>query len=449
MKRTIALCALVIGGLILNPAVRAQYEVQAVRQDSAAAFTDPARLEQIVAPVALYPDKVLMQVLMAATYPLEVVEAERFAAANQGLSAEAAQAALADRNWDPSVKSLVGYPELLKMMSENLDWTRDLGDAFLNNQSALLDAVQRMRQRARDAGQLATTTQQTVTVRDDRIIVIEPASPTVVYVPTYSPWYVYGGWSYPTWYYPRVYRWYPHSGLSFWIGSGSWSTWGSWFWGSPYWAWGGSTVFIDVDVYDRFNHRHGHRHWRDRHAVHRDRGHWGTWRHRPEHRGGVRYRDPAVAREFERRDRRREEAPRAAQPQRVDRVPSGISRDRAPKSEPRRTEAAPRTAQPRRIETSPKSANPRREAIRQENAPRATPKPQRVERATPRPQQVQRATPRPEVRRGTPSPAPRPNANRSQGSRGEQRSVNRGGNRGQSVQGGAKGRPGRSDRDEK
>ena len=138
------------------------------------------------------------------------------------------------------------------MMSENLDWTRDLGDAFLGQQAALLDAVQRMRQRARDAGTLATTPEQTVTVREDRIIVIEPAT-TVVYVPTYSPYYVYRGWSCPHWYYPRLYGWWPNYGFSFSVGYGSWAGWGSWFWGRPHWHWGGSSVYVDVDRYNRFN----------------------------------------------------------------------------------------------------------------------------------------------------------------------------------------------------
>lgn len=124
-----------------------------------------------------------MQVLTAATHPLDGVEAERLARDNAGSQPEAVQASLANRGWDQRVKALVGYSDVLSMMSENLDWTRDLGEAFLRDQAGLLDAVQRMRQRARDAGTLTTTPEQVVGVRQDQIIVVEPASPSVVYVP--------------------------------------------------------------------------------------------------------------------------------------------------------------------------------------------------------------------------------------------------------------------------
>jgi Protein of unknown function (DUF3300) len=408
MMKTIALtvCAFVIGGVMGCPTARAQ-----VLQEETTVLADSTRLEQIVAPIALYPDSLLMQVLMAATYPVEVVEAERLARDNGGLSAEVAQGSLAARDWDPSVKALIGYPDVLKMMSENLDWTRDLGDAFLGQQAALLDAVQRMRQRARDAGTLATTPEQTVTVREDRIIAIEPAT-TVVYVPTYSPYYAYRGWSCPHWYYPRLYSWWPNYGFSFSVGYGFWSGWGSWFWGRPYWHWGGSSVYVDVDRYNRFNRHHGY-HWTDRDALVRDRGDWGSWRHRPEHRRGVRYRDPQVAREFARAERSpRIEAP-AFERSRIDRRPSRQP-DRefqalpaqksvpAQRSEPRRAEQprferqqpsrveqqrVERRAAPARPELAPKTvpaqrAEPRRETIRPPASPRPAPSP-RVEQKSP------------------------------------------------------------------
>ena len=163
-----------------------------------------AQLEQIVAPIALYPDVLLSQVLMASTYPLEVVEAHRFVQANPKLAGDELEAALKDKDWDPSVKSMCGFPDLLARMNDNLDWLRDLGDAFLAQEPELMDAVQQMRRTAFDAGTLKTTKEQAVREEDD-YIVIEPASPEVIYVPVYYPTYVYGGWGYPWWYYPRLY----------------------------------------------------------------------------------------------------------------------------------------------------------------------------------------------------------------------------------------------------
>jgi hypothetical protein len=403
MMKTIALCALVIVGLVTGPAARAQIQETTV-------LSEAERLDQIVAPVALYPDTVLTQVFMAATYPLEVVEADRFARDNPRLSAEAAEAALRDRNWDPSVKALVAYPDVLKMMSENLQWTRDLGDAFLTREAALFDAVQRMRQRARDAGTLTTTTEQVVTVRPDRIIVVEPANPSVVYVPTYSPYWAYSGWYQPSWYYPSLYGWWPHSGFSFSIGFG-WGNWGSWFWGYPSWHWGGSSVFVDVDRYNRFNRRSGYR-WSERDLLVRDRGDWGTWRHDSRHRRGVRYSDSSLNTRFGQRapirtapvvqapsrieqprvekprfEQSRLSEPRLARPRFDDRriESQWITQPRVEKS---RT-AEPRIAQPR-IE-QPRFEPSRREAL---PAPRAMTPP----KAQPRTEFRQQAQPRTEFR---------------------------------------------------
>jgi hypothetical protein len=340
--RTIALSlgALVIGGLFGGPAARAQI------QQETTIPSESARLEQMVAPIALYPDTLLMQVLMAATYPLEVVEADRLARQNAGTSADAVEASLADLDWDPSVKALVGYPEVLKMMSENLDWTRDLGEAFLRDQAGLLDTVQRMRQRARDAGTLATTPEQVVTTRSDQIIVVEPVQPSVVYVPSYSPLYVYGGWSYPQWCYPRLYRWWPRSGFSFSLGFGNWGGWGSWFWGRPDWRWGGSSICVDVDLYNRFNRRHGF-HWSEHDLAVRDRGNYGSWTHHPEHRRGVAYRDPQVAKGFGQSPRvHRDEARGFARPE-IDRrhdaaVGKSFERSSRERFEPQRRFETPR-----------------------------------------------------------------------------------------------------------
>ena len=167
---------------------------------------DAAQLDQLVAPIALYPDPLLAQVLMASTYPLEVVQADRFAKANKGLKGDKLTAALDKQDWDASVKQLVSTPTVLAMMNDKLDWTQQLGDAVLAQQADVMDAIQRLRVKAQANGKLETTKQQKVTVTqeaDHPVIEIEPASPDAVYVPYYDPAVVYGAWSYPA--YPPYY----------------------------------------------------------------------------------------------------------------------------------------------------------------------------------------------------------------------------------------------------
>jgi len=169
-----------------------------------AAFS-AVQLEQLVGPIALYPDALLTHVLMAATYPLEVVEASRWLKKNPTLKGSALEEALKEQDWDPSVKSVCAVPAVIEMMNENLDWMKDLGDAFLGQQAEVLAAAQRMRAKAYEAGNLKNTEQQVVTQDEEKIIVIESANPEVIYVPSYSPTVVYGGWQYPTYYYPAMY----------------------------------------------------------------------------------------------------------------------------------------------------------------------------------------------------------------------------------------------------
>src|SRR5512143_1253756 len=167
-----------------------------------------AQLDQLVAPIALYPDPLLAQVLMASTYPLEVVQADRFAKANKKLKGDKLTQALDKQDWDASVKQLVSTPTVLAMMSDQLDWTEKLGDAVLAQQADLMDAIQRLRGQAQANDKLGTTKQQKVTVSqkaNKQVIEIEPASPDVVYVPYYDPAVVYGAWpypDYPPYYYP-------------------------------------------------------------------------------------------------------------------------------------------------------------------------------------------------------------------------------------------------------
>ncbi|HEX7249353.1 MAG TPA: DUF3300 domain-containing protein, partial [Burkholderiales bacterium] len=181
-----------------------------------------AELDQTLAPVALYPDALLSQVLMAATYPLEIVEAARWSRAHPGIQGDEAVSAVQDKDWDPSVKSLVAFPNLLARMDENLEWTRRLGDAFLAQEAQVMDTIQQLRQRAKAEGKLESDERQRVTA-DGQTIVIEQANPQVVYVPYYDPYVVYGSWWWPA--YPPVY-WAPWPGYyavgspGFWWGIG-------------------------------------------------------------------------------------------------------------------------------------------------------------------------------------------------------------------------------------
>ena len=160
-------------------------------------------LDQILAPIALYPDDLLSNVLMASTYPLEVVQAARWVKLpdNANLKGEKLTKALEQKHWAPSVKSLVPFPEVLDMMSEQLEWTQKLGDAVLADEAAVMDQIQFLRDKADDAGNLKSNEHQRVARRSSgggRYIYIEPADPEVIYVPVYEPTVVYGSWWYPT-----------------------------------------------------------------------------------------------------------------------------------------------------------------------------------------------------------------------------------------------------------
>ena len=207
---------------------------------------DAAQLDQLVAPIALYPDPLLAQMLMASTYPLEVVQADRWAKANKGLKGDKLTAALDKQDWDASVKELVSTPTVLAMMNDKLDWTQQLGDAVLAQQADVMDAIQRLRAKAQANGKLETTKQQKVTVKQEAgtsspIIEIEPASPDVVYVPYYNPSVVYGEWpypDYPPYYYP------PPSGY---IVGGAIATGLAW----------GAAYAIGREIWDDIDWRHG------------------------------------------------------------------------------------------------------------------------------------------------------------------------------------------------
>jgi hypothetical protein len=215
----------------------------------------PEQLQQLVAPIALYPDSLVAQILAASTFPEQVVEADRWVQANPNLRGAALGQAVDQQPWDPSVKALTAFPSVLGNMDKNLSWTSSLGDAYYNQQADVMDAIQVMRQRAEAAGNLRSTPQQTVTTQGSTII-IQPANPAVVYVPAYDPWLVYGGpiVAWPGWYpYPGI--WYAGSYLSFGVGLAIGFLAG-FRWGWPHWGfnWGGHfATFGGGRYYSRSN----------------------------------------------------------------------------------------------------------------------------------------------------------------------------------------------------
>ena len=248
-------------------------------------------LEQILAPIALYPDSLLTQIMMASTYPLEVVQADRWAKQNKDKKGDALAKALEAQPWDPSVKSLVNFPQVLAMMSEKLDWTQKLGDAFLAQQKDVLGTVQKLRAKAQASGNLKTTKEQVVKVEQE-IIIIEPASPQVVYVPAYNPTVVYGAWAYPA--YPP-YPVYPPgyvattAAFSFMAGAAVGAAWG-YAWGHSNWH--GGDVDVNVNRNTNINNNI------DR-SKYQGQGQ-GKWQHDAGHRGGVAYRDQGTAQKYNR-----------------------------------------------------------------------------------------------------------------------------------------------------
>ena len=237
-------------------------------------------LDQLLAPIALYPDALLAQILMGSTYPLEVVQAARWVKAYPNVSGPQLEEAMQQQPWDPSVKSLTAFPQVLAMMDGNLEWTQKLGEAFLAQQPDVMATVQTLRAKAQAAGYLQSTPQQTV-IAEPQFIRIEPVTPQIVYVPVYNPTVVYGPWWYPA--YPPYY-WYPPgyvvgaSVFSFGIGLAV----GAILWGGFDWHRRHVTI-VNVHNYNTFN---------------RTRITDGTWRHDVVHRRGVPYYDPGVRQRF-------------------------------------------------------------------------------------------------------------------------------------------------------
>jgi hypothetical protein len=262
--------------ILLAPLVRAQ---------DAAPTTSfkKEEIEQLVAPIALYPDALVAQILMASTYPLEIVQAARWSKANPNAKDKALEDAMQKQPWDPSVKSLAAFPQILAMLNDKLDMTQKLGDAFLGQQKEVMDAIQQLRAKAHAAGNLKSGKEQKVIVEQQNgttVIKIEPANPEVVYVPVYNPTVVYGPWPYPA--YPPYYYYPPgySAGTVFFAFSVGIIV-GNAMWGGCHW--GGGNVYINHYNYNNFN---------------KTDIKTGDWQHKPEHRRGVEYRDPGSRQKY-------------------------------------------------------------------------------------------------------------------------------------------------------
>ena len=200
----IAIAAVIVqlGGAAL---VRAQQPTAATGE--AAAKIPQEQLESLVAPIALYPDALLAQVLVASTYPLEIMQLQQWLAKNPDLEGDALADAVAEQPWDPSIQSMAAVPEALERLANDIQWTTELGNAFLAQQSDVMDAVQSMRKKAQGKGALESNEQQKVetqVVEEKTVIIVESADPEVIYVPSYNPVYVYPPpvYPYPPGYYP-------------------------------------------------------------------------------------------------------------------------------------------------------------------------------------------------------------------------------------------------------
>src|ERR1700756_2551366 len=295
--------AILVIGLALLLFVSNAFAQQAQSQEMTTTTNDqetttlpPQELDSLVAPIALYPDPLLAQTLAASTYPLEVIQLQQWMNNNKNLQGKALADAVAKQPWDPSIQSLVEFPDVVQRMAGNVQWTTDLGNAFLAQQSDVMDAVQRMRAKAQGTGNLKTSDQSVVkteTVSSGKqVIEIQQANPDVVYVPSYDPTVVYGAAppAYP--YYPYTYPGYVPGTALMWgagiaLGAAAWGAWGG-HWGDCDWNGG------DVNINNNYNYNKN----ANRNVNRGQAGQGNKWQHRPEHRGNAPYGNRQTANKF-------------------------------------------------------------------------------------------------------------------------------------------------------
>src|SRR5262245_3626560 len=285
------------------PAVVAQEAPPAQPQETTTTEEAPQlsadQLSSLVAPIALYSDSLLAQTLAASTYPLEVIQLQQWMEKNKNLQGQALADAVAKQPWDPSIQGLVAFPDVVTRMADNIQWTTDLGNAFLAQQSDVMDAVQRMRAKAQGTGNLKTSSQQVVETKTvgggtagggKQVIEIQQARPDVAYVPSYDPTVVYGAApaNYP--YYPYSYPGYVPGTALMWgagiaLGAAAWGAWGgNWGnWGNCDWNHG------DVNINNNNNFNRNYNKNANRNVNRGQAGQGNRWQHNPQHRGNAPY----------------------------------------------------------------------------------------------------------------------------------------------------------------
>jgi hypothetical protein len=282
---------------LLSPGSSVALGQQAEQQNVAPAAEAPKipndQLDSLVAPIALYPDPLLSQTLVASTYPLEIIQLEQWMKKNKNLKGKALADAVEKQKWDPSIQSMAALPDVVKQLAENVSWTTDLGNAFLAQQSDVMDAVQRMRAKAQGAGNLKSSKQQKVeikTVETKTVIVIEQADPQVVYVPAYNPTVVYGAPAYP---YPPIA--YPpgYGMLAFGTGVAIGAAWGNGGWG--YGCGWGSNNNVTINTGNKYVNN-SNKNVNNINNV--NKGGNNNWQHNPQHRGAAPYSNKATANQY-------------------------------------------------------------------------------------------------------------------------------------------------------
>jgi hypothetical protein len=296
------LCSVLLVPGVVMPAGESQIQPAGTAQQEAANLT-PDQLDSLVAPIALYPDPLLAQVLAASTYPLELVQLQQWLDKNKTLKDKALADAVEKQPWDPSVQAMAALPDVVKRLVDDIQWTAELGNAFLAQQDDVMNAVQRMRAKAQEKGNLKSNEQmkvETRVVESKQVIVVEQADPQVVYVPSYDPVVVYGAPAYP---YPPIY--YPPPGyyaagmaISFGVGLAMGAAWGG-GWGYNT-GWGGGNNNININNNNNFINNSNRQNIGNgnRPSQQPGGGRGNSWQHNPQHRGGTPYGNRATANKY-------------------------------------------------------------------------------------------------------------------------------------------------------
>jgi len=297
----------VVCSIVLVPATVPATRAEPVSQEASAPAQEAPKipndqLDALVAPIALYPDPLLAQVLAASTYPLEIMQLQQWLTKNKDLKDKALTDAVAKQPWDTSVQAMAPLPDLVKRLADDIQWTTDLGNAFLAQQSDVMDAVQRMRAKAKDTGNLKSTEQmkvETKVIENKSVVVIQQSSPDVVYVPSYNPTVVYGPPVYP---YPPIS--YPPPGyyaagmaISFGVGMAMGAAWGG-GWGNCGWGGNNDITINNNNNYNRNTNVSGGNRNTSVGSGNRGGNAGGGWQHNPQHRGGAPYANRSTASKY-------------------------------------------------------------------------------------------------------------------------------------------------------